>query len=319
MFRLTHDITIGKYRLKLVDSVSIKCSVETLSDTAVITLPGSVMNATLQIEGKINVGDAVSIRLGYDSELKEEFAGYVEKISTNDGSLKIECLDALYLFKKTALKNSQYKPITLAALLRKVCAEVDSSIKVNCDYSFTYDDFVIYKANGYDVLKKVHEDTKADIYFAGNTLHVHMPYTQNADTTPVRFDFSRNIEKSDLTYRKAEDHKVEVEVKFSTAKDNGKTVTFGTKGGEKISLKSPAQNEADAMKVAEAEYRRRSFDGYEGSFTAWLIPYVKPTNTVHLHDKDYPTKDGNYYVTGTETTYSSSGGVRKIKLGHRLS
>ncbi|MBP5535159.1 MAG: hypothetical protein J6X62_00035 [Bacteroidales bacterium] len=46
---------------------------------------------------------------------------------------------------------------------------------------------------------------------------------------------------------------------------------------------------------------------------------MKPTDTVRLHDADCPAKDGNYYVTGTETSYSSSGGTRKIKLGHKLS
>lgn len=319
MYRLSHDITIGKYRLLLLDSVSVKSSVETLSDTATITLPGSVRNAALQIEGKINVGDAVDIRLGYDGNQRREFTGYVEKITAGDGGLKIECLDALYLFKKTALKNAQHKNISLSALLKKVCAEVDKTIKIDCDYSFTYDDFVIYNANGYDVMKKVHEDTKADIYFEGGTLHVHMPYTHNADATPVCFDFGRNIEKSELTYRKADDRKVEVEVKIKKPDGKEETVKFGTPGGEKVSIPSPTTNKTEARNVAEAECRRLSFDGYEGSFTGWLVPYVRPTDTVRLIDKDYPAKDGNYYVTGTETTYSSSGGVRKIKLGRRLS
>ena len=42
MFRMDFDITVGNYRLKMVDAVKVKHSVEQLSDTATITLPAIV-------------------------------------------------------------------------------------------------------------------------------------------------------------------------------------------------------------------------------------------------------------------------------------
>ena len=43
MYRMCHSITVGSYKLVLVESVRIVRSVEALADTAVIVLPGMVM------------------------------------------------------------------------------------------------------------------------------------------------------------------------------------------------------------------------------------------------------------------------------------
>lgn len=40
---------------------------------------------------------------------------------------------------------------------------------------------------------------------------------------------------------------------------------------------------------------------------------------ISLHDEDLTDRDGKYYVVATETTFSKSGGQRKISLGRRLS
>ena len=61
MYKMCHKITVGSYKLLLLESVKITRSVEALSDTAVITLPGMVHNQTIEVEDKINVGDAVKI------------------------------------------------------------------------------------------------------------------------------------------------------------------------------------------------------------------------------------------------------------------
>ena len=90
MYSLDFDITIGGYRLTLLESVTVKAGVENLADTAVIGLPATVYNKALEIEGKIKEGDAVTVRFGYDADLSElpvEFEGYVESISTDDSSI----------------------------------------------------------------------------------------------------------------------------------------------------------------------------------------------------------------------------------------
>jgi len=93
MYKLSYHITIGKYTVAAVDSVTIKKSVEQLVDTAIIVLPGTNINKAIEVEDKISEGDDVLIQLGYDDNLVTEFTGYVNTIQTDDGTIKIECED----------------------------------------------------------------------------------------------------------------------------------------------------------------------------------------------------------------------------------
>ncbi|WP_449398491.1 hypothetical protein [Chryseobacterium wanjuense] len=59
--------------------------------------------------------------------------------------------------------------------------------------------------------------------------------------------------------------------------------------------------------------------GYEGSFTAWLIPYVEPNYSIGIYDEDFPEKDGIYNVESVTTNFNENGGVRTITPGIKLS
>ncbi len=78
-------------------------------------------------------------------------------------------------------------------------------------------------------------------------------------------------------------------------------------------------SENDMRKIANAELIKRNSDGYDGSFDAWLVPFVQPTYTAIVHDNDYSYKDGRYYVVSVSTTFSESGAKRTIQLGIKLS
>jgi len=325
-FAMNYKITVGKYRVQMLDSLTITKSVENLADTATIVIPGTYINRALKIEDKIQTGDAVEIYLGYDDNLLLEFTGYLNDISTDDAAIRLECMDALYLFKKS-LKDKEYKVVSVKTLLTNICNEINATnraagtataYKTACNYDFSYEKFVLYKATGLDVLKKVQDETKANIYFEGETLHIHPPYSQIKNGKPVAFDFARNIEKADLKYVRAADKKVEVEV--TIVLPNGKTekTQYGTPGGEKHSVKTVNIDKASMKNRAKSEYNLWVYDGYEGSFTGWLIPYVEPAYKISLHDSEYEYKNGNYYVIATETSFSSSGGVRKITLGRKI-
>lgn len=317
MFRMDFDIRIGNYRLKMVDAVKVNHSVEQLSDTATITLPAMVEGKTIEIEDKLNVGDTVAIQLGYDDRLQTEFKGYLKAINTDGGNLTLECEDAIYLFDKK-VADVELKSITMKALLEKVVQQVDPAITVQTEFDFKWDKFTIYHATARDVLKKVQDETKANIWFDGQTLHVQPQYAQASGRTVV-FDFERNIETSSLKYRKASDRKVEVTVELTAPDGTKKEVKYGSTGGKSVKRTASGISEQTAKKMAENEYNLWCFDGYEGSFTGWLVPYVQPGDSVRLRDTDYPTKEGVYYVTGTEISFSNDGGKRTVKLGRRMS
>lgn len=318
MYRMSWDIIIGGYRLKTMESVDIKRSVELLSDTAAVVIPATVFNYAINIEDKLKVGDAVEIRLGYNDDLQTEFKGYLKAIRTDGGSLTLECEDGIYLFRKS-LKDEELKNVNVSAILQKVCSQV-GGFQVSCDYDFSYDKFVISNATGYDVLKKIQDEASPNIYLKDNTLHVHPQYAEIFGDMQY-YDFSKNIERegTDLKYKSADDRKLLVVVESKDA--TGKTISVekGTTGGDRMTIKmsgvtSRASLEAKAQQVLE----QKVYTGYEGSFHAWLLPYVDAGYKVKITDPDYEYKDGTYYVVSVETAFSRNGGVRKITLGKKI-
>lgn len=317
MYKLTWHIKIGDYRLQTLKSVVISSSVLNLADTAVIALPCKHMNQWKQVEGDIHVGDDVCIQLGYDDALETEFNGYLKSIKRDNNSLVLECIDALYLMDNT-LSDMEYKSVGLKVLLQNIVAQIDPEMSVDCDYDFTYEKMVVFKNTAFDVLKKIHEDTKANIYFEGKTLHVHPVYQQLSGDKCCVFDMRKNVQSTNLKWVDKNDKKVQVEVKYINPDGKIDKREYGVSGGRTVSRYVKSNNEGDLMRAAENEYNLWNYSGYEGDFTGWLVPRVKAGGSVRLIDKDR-NENGTYYVTGVEVEFGQSGAKRKVSLGRRLS
>lgn len=315
MYLLNWDIAIGGYKVKTLTEVKITTSVLNLSDTATITMPGQYLNTWRKIEDKVHVGDAVTIKLGYDNNLETEFTGYLKRISRDNNSLVLECEDALWLTNKM-VADMEYKSISLKELLTGILAQVDPEMTVECDYDFTYEKMVVFKSTALDVLKKVHEDTKANIWFEGKTLHVHPVYQQAKGDKPVIYDTEVNVQSNELKWKDQTDRKVLIEVAYTNAKGEISKQQFGVGGGEKVTRFVKANNEGDLRKAAENEYNLWNYNGYEGSLTGWLVPVVRAGGSVRLRDKERP--EGVYYVTGVEIEFGRNGAKRKVTLGRKL-
>lgn len=317
MYTLDFEVKIGEFYLGMVDSITIHKSVELLADTCEIVLPAARLNKALEVEEQIKRGDEVSVSIGYkEVGIKEEFKGYLQRISTDGGSIKLFCEDDLFQFRKD-LPNEELKKISLSDLLSKVVKGIGKNYKVNCSYTWVYDKFVIRDATGYDVLKKVQEECGADIYLKDGVLHIHPP---GEVIGKERFyDFAVNIEEAELSFKRAEDKKVKVVVKAIMPDGKVKEIEVGSTGGEKVEVKCHASDTASMKARGEAEVKRRTFDGYDGSITTWLIPECKPGDTASIHDGDYTYKDGTYFVRSVTTDFSEGGGKRKVELGYRLS
>lgn len=318
MYKMSWRVVIGKYALNTIETIKIKRSVEALSDSAVITLPATVFNRALEIEEKVKRGDAVSIQLGYNDRLCDEFSGFVESIETDGGSLKISCEDGLFLFRKE-VADKEMPQASVKQILESVCSQV-GGFSVSCDYDFTYDKFVINHATGYDILKKIQEEAKPNIYLKEKVLHVHPQYMEIFGS--IRYDFAKNIDKNgiSLKYKKAEDKKLLVVVEGKTK--DGKTVKVeeGTSGGDKKTMKIQGVTSQESLrKMAKEMLEQRVYTGYEGSFKSWLVPFCDAGYKATIYDEEYEYKNGTYYVTGVDVDFSKDGGVRTIYLGKKIS
>ncbi|MBP4140016.1 hypothetical protein [Flavobacterium geliluteum] len=316
-WKITFKTKEASYQLMLISEVEIDESVENLVDTAIITLPEAVMNQVLNFEEKIVRGSEVLIELGYDKNLEKEFVGYVQDIVANDSSLQIVCEDALFLFR-VGVKDAEMKPTSSKKIAESIVDQIDKTFKVSCDYDIGFEKFIIHQATGYDVLKKLQEETKANIYFDTDSkvLHIHAPYLEKGGD--VVYSMQENIGKSSLDYKRAIDKKVEVTIESIDLKGNVRSYTTGTTGGDKITIKVGAVTESDMKKIAATVLQQNNYDGLDGSIDTWLIPFVKPTYSAHYSDDDYPDKKGIYYVVSTKTTFSNAGGKRVVKFGIKL-
>jgi len=307
----------NSYRLAVIEKIEIKESVESLADTATITLPESAWNDVLKLENKIKRGTQIIVQLGYDRKLETEFVGYVQKI-TNDGSLIIHCEDALFLFRKS-VPDIVLKPTTVKKIAEYLIKHVDRSFTLKCDYDIPYEKFTIHQATGYDVLKKLQDEIKGNIYFDTETkiLHIHPPFVEKGGEAV--YSMHLNVENSSLEYKESIDKQIEVTVESVDINGKVRSVTVGNTGGDKVTIKIGHPMSEDAMKkVAESALLKRNFNGYEGSFDTWLVPFVKPSYSILLSDRDYLYKKGNYYVVSVDTTFDENGGKRTITPGIKL-
>ena len=313
---MTWNIRIGKYRLLMLDSALINRSVEQLSDTAIIVLPGAYYNQALQVEQQIQRGSRVVIELGYDNDLQREFTGFVDAIHTDDGSLRIVCEDGLFKYR-VALENRVLKNVSLTDVLAFLHRFIPGYSYV-CDYDFTYEQFAIQDATAYDVLKKIQEETKANIYLKDTVLHIHPQYSEIFGT--VNYDFAKNIESSDLQYRQETERNVRVVVESKGRDGKVKKVEAGTTGGDNVAIKiGGVASLSSLQKIADEALLQRRYTGYEGSFKTWLVPFIDAGYKARLRDDDYEYKNGVYYVTKVETTFSQMGAIRTVSIGKKLS
>ena len=316
MFTMQFDITVGDWRLGMVEKVDIVRSVEQLADTCIITLPGAEYNKALDVEQKLHRGDRVVVNLGYaEIGMVQEFEGWLQRIGTDNGAITLECEDDLFLFRK-ALEDRQLENVTLSDLLALVVEGVGGGFDIDCSYSWTYQKFVISTATGFDVLQKIQEESGADIYIQGKTLHVHGPGEKVGNT--IIYDFEQNVQDCDLTYRRTEDRRVRIVVKALLPDGKVKEREYGTTGGDRVVVRSAASDDASMDLRGESEHKRLTFDGYDGNIVTWLVPYIKPGDSAEIHDREYQYKDGTYYVKGVKTEFSAEGGVRTVELGYRL-
>lgn len=306
------------YKLALLASCEVFSSVDNLTDTATIVLPEAIMNEVLNFENKIDRGSEVVIQFGYNGDLRTEFTGYIKDITVNDSSLKILCEDALFLFRNS-VPDVELKPTSLQEIGQYVIDNIDSSYRIDCTYNINYEKFTIHQATGYNVLSKLQEETKANIFFdtASKTLHIHPPYIEKGGV--VYYSMQKNIENSSLEYKNRLDADFEITVESTDIKGNVQKTTSGTTGGEKITLKVGSMDKASMQRVADAELLRRSAPRYEGTFDTWLIPMVKPTYSARVKDEEYPEKTAFYYVQTVVTSISESGGKRTVTPGIKLS
>ena len=323
MFLLTCHITIGSASFKAVNNVVIKRSTRMCNATATIKVP---VTAVLKQEGKeptkietaqnINVGDPVTIKLGYDGNLKEEFKGFVKRLNYTV-PLEIECEDWYWNLRYTTLKKS-YPETTVKQLLNDVLSGTGASVHPS-SIDLSLKNTVINNKTGAWVLEKLKSDYGLTVFFTiDGKCFAGKAYEVKGKTVKYRLRWNV-LKDDDLKFFRVEDYKLKIEAK-TYDRDGAKLEAYvGADGGEiKTLWFYNVTDKAQLQTLAEQELQRYSFDGYRGKIETFLVPFAEPCMIAELEDPLYNQRSGNYCIESTEVLFGTGGARRKVELGVKV-
>ena len=326
MFALNSDITIGIYSNVKPNNVKITKSMYEFVDKAIIKMPitarikraGAVITESVETAKQMNEGDKVTISLGYNGSLKNEFTGFISRVNFT-APLEVECEGYSYqLRKNTYLKT--FVNVQLADVLKYLILGTDIILDKNIP-SFKIDKIILHNATGVEALeliKKISDNT-VRMFFTGNVLYAGLIYLNpKAD---VKYRMRWNVIKDgNLKLRQAKNQIVQVHY-IGEKKDGTKTIVKAgkiTAGDTKVIKSHAITDQATLNSMAGAKLKMLSFDGYEGKMTCFGVPYCEPGDRAMLEDTKYQERSGNYLVESTEVEYGMAGFRRIVGIGAKL-
>ena len=154
MFSLENGVSIQIGDLKpitIVHELEIESAWAKFTDTATITLPRNLNvfheDVKTPLPDLISVGDAVTIRYGYDGQLRTEFTGYVSELKPGT-PFQIKCEDQMWALKRTALPSMAWRSVTLRQLLEYVRDQAGLSFDIRELGALTVGKYLINQATG---------------------------------------------------------------------------------------------------------------------------------------------------------------------------
>ncbi len=313
---LTSRITVRGMTFRGVHEVTIKRSIFDLAATATIKVPVTAVlrrrdqpAVSIETAKAINVGDPVTIALGYDGQLHTEFVGYV-KVKNLKTPFEIECEDAFWLTRSQSVTHTG--KTTLGKLLDKC------GVGVGYAAPLALEDFPVDNKPASWVLGKLKTDYGLSVWFdMQGRLYASEPYKVRGGAVGYRLR-ENTIDEDELKYHLAGD--VALTVKAVCYMRDGKKIeaSIGTGGGEKILYFYDVESVGELAALASAELRRHTYNGYSGRITTFLEPFAEPGMIADIEDRAYGERDGSYYIESTEVEFGTSGARRIVALGLKV-
>lgn len=326
MYLLKAIIEIGSNTFYQVHGVTITKSVDLLSDTAEIKLPMTALFGNKevgferkQLEQEIKAGDPVKITLAYKDVIETvEFEGYVRWLKPNAPTITIECEDAVYLIRRKESINKNFGKTSLQEVLEHIVSGTGVALAGDIP-QVNFDKFLLKNVNGAEALEKIKDEYGLFIFMddAGK-LFAGLRQVKNIGDTQI-YNLYKNVVSHDLRFRRSDDVRIALKV-VGILKDNTKIeVIVGDTTGEKRTIyRYNVSDKALLKQLGEAELSELKYDGYEGTITSFLEPYITRGFNAEIRDKNYPLRTGSYFVPKVTTTFGTGGARRKIELGTKV-
>jgi hypothetical protein len=287
MFILNSDITIGNFRFTGVHDIHIRHSIHTYTDTAIIRLPSIASLYTLTnssnpekitTSDKFNVNDQVTIKLGYNGDMKEEFRGFVKNFSLAM-PLEIECEGFSYLLQKKTF-NGSWTSTTVKQLLDIITAGTGISTRVADNIALSNVIFTGY--TGTEVIEYIMEASggalkiffkQPDLLWAGL---LYTAYSQGNTvlqfpTVPYKLGYNARKENS---LRQKNKNDIPVQIEFNKKLSSGQIITAtagaSANNNRHKQLLNNISSSATLQLLANEKQVQLNYSGYEGNINGFL-------------------------------------------------
>lgn len=297
--------------LRQVASVEVRSSVHDVCQGATITLPRNIAQfQRTPVKDLIRRGDAVTIRLGYGGDLREEFSGFLTSVGA-DVPIVLECRDGLWKLLQQSFSAS-YKSAHVPTVVKDI---VGSAYKVEA-MDATVGPVRFAKVRKSEAIKALTDEFGLAVYLKGDTVYCGVLFDSRSIT--VVYDLERNVRSSELKYRLAEEVSLKVTAKSLKRDGSEITVEVGDPEGEARTLNYYGiDSTADLEKLAKTDMEKFKYDGFEGGFKGFGIPYCRYGDRVELRSSDHPERNGQYLAEAVNVSYGPEGFVRQIKLAQQ--
>lgn len=276
-------ITIGNVVLKNITALEIRSGVKTMTKTAKLTIPRNLWNKETRIDKVIKKKDSVTIKLGCNGELNEEFVGYVLEVSPGE-PLVIRMEDEMMMLKETSI-TYKWKTATLKQVVAKVAPGYQTKVA-----DINLGNFQIKEATATLVFDKLRSIYGIHTRFVDGVLHSGFPY--DFDFKSHTYHFQKNVKNGEgLKFKFAAERKIKIKA-IANLNTGKKLVEYaGDENGEiRTRNFGPSTTKADLKKFAMAALEEEKFDGYRGTIKGFGHPYVQPGDTIEMIDKRYPER-----------------------------
>ena len=306
--------------LKKINSAHIESGWKRLTDTAIITIPrkavylesGKKRITFYEVKNTFKKGDPVIIELGYNGNLVKEFQGYITHVSA-DIPIKIKCEDEMYQLKKLPV-NASFRKTDLQGLLNKIAPgySVDA-LEVQLG-SLRFAKTTVAK-----VLKYLKDEYSLYSYMKEKQLVCGKVYADNSNDAIVKLNLEQNVVNNQLNYKDKEDVLIRINAVSTLPNGSKIEVTVGDQTGEERQLTYYGiELQAELKKLATEDLKKYKVDGFTGGIKCFGIPVIIHGNKVQLESKQYPDRNGLYYVEETIINFDSSGLRREVRLGNKV-
>lgn len=303
----------GTVVLNRISSAEISKTVETLGDKATVVVPRRYGNGTDELKFYIAVGDKVSLELGYNDDLKVEFEGYIREIESGF-PMRLHLDDETFLLRTNSLVKS-WKSVTLKEVLQFIAP----GYEIDC-HDATLGKFQIDNQSTLSVLRMLKERYGFYSAIRGGKLICKFKYGIVEDKQVHVYNFSKNVKKHSLKYRRKEDQNIRIKA-VSYNKDGKKVkeeVGSTEQNADTRTLSYSNKTSSELRELALAEYKRLCFDGFEGSITGFGLPLTNAGDTLKIISPREPERDGKYLIESVTVRYGNAYYERINQLSYRV-